>query len=176
MRRASLVRAAVIVGLALVVAVPVLAAPGGGQGRGPKADKAPGIEVTVSGTVEASTDADGKRVYTLDAGATTWTLKAGPRWFFQTYPLETYVGDSVTIVGKHREGSTDLDVVSVNGTALREPGKPPWAGGWKRVGDRHPGWSAEKLQRHQERFGECFPPGQCRDKTKQRVPEPTTAP
>jgi hypothetical protein len=48
--------------------------------------------------------------------------------------------------------------------ALREPGKPPWAGGWKVVGEKHPGWSQEKADRFKAKFGDCFPPGQCKDK------------
>jgi opacity protein-like surface antigen len=45
-------------------------------------------------------------------------------------------------------------------------GKPPWAGGWKRVGEGHPGWSQEKADRFKAKFGDCFPPGQCKDKSK----------
>jgi hypothetical protein len=59
--------------------------------------------------------------------------------------------------------------VAVDGTRLREPGKPPWAGGWKVVGERHPGWSEEKAARFAERqaakaarFGDCWPPGHCK--------------
>jgi hypothetical protein len=48
--------------------------------------------------------------------------------------------------------------------AVREAGKPPWAGGWRRVGERHPGWSQEKADRMKAKFGDCFPPGQCKDK------------
>lgn len=174
MRRRSIPGLLVVLLVALAVAVPVLAAPGGGQGRGPKADKAPKVEVSVTGTVESTTDADGRTTYTLDAGGTTWTLHAGPSWFFDEHPLARFVGDDVTITGEHAEGSTDLDVLTVDGTTLREAGKPPWAGGWKRVGQRHPGWSAEKHERFQSRFGDCFPPGRCKDKN--RVPAPTAAP
>jgi hypothetical protein len=78
----------------------------------------------------------------------------------------------VTIVGTKAADSNNVDVVSVDGTALREPGKPPWAGGWKRVGSIHPGWSQEKADRFKAKFGDCFPPGLC----KQNKPEASPAP
>ena len=74
----------------------------------------------------------------------------------------------MTVDGEVAEGSTDVDVLAVNGTALREAGKPPWAGGWKVVGKQHPGWSQEKADRFQAKFGDCFPPGQCKDKPRAR--------
>ena len=43
-------------------------------------------------------------------------------------------------------------------------GKPSWAGGWMRVGKDHPGWSQAKADRFKAKFGDCFPPGQCKDK------------
>ena len=109
-------------------------------------------------------------MYRLSSGGTTYTLDAGPSWFFgDDHPLQARVGDGVTIVGEVAEGSTEVDVVSINGTALRAPGKPPWAGGWKRVGEDHPGWSeekaarmAEKAERMKAKFGDCFPPGRCK--------------
>jgi hypothetical protein len=59
----------------------------------------------------------------------------------------------------------------VDGKALREPGKPPWAGGWKVVGKDHPGWSQEKWDRWQakqaakakQHGATCWPPGLCKD-------------
>jgi hypothetical protein len=160
----------VLVGLAivLVVAVPVLAGTGGGKENAPGQQKenTPSAPITISGTLEASTDADGKAVYSLTDGGKTYSLEAGPRWFFDTgtYPLDPYVGQSVTIDGEIAEGSSEVDVISVNGTALREAGKPAWAGGWKIVGEKHPGWSQDKADRFKARFGDCFPPGQCKDK------------
>ena len=140
--------------------------------KGPKErkDKAPEHEITLSGTVTTGTDADGETVYRVQSGGTTYVLEAGPKWFFgDDYPLKPFVGQSVTIVGEVAEGSTEVDVVSVDGARLREPGKPPWAGGWKKVGERHPGWSEEKAARHAERqaakgvrFGGCWPPGHCK--------------
>ena len=140
--------------------------------KGPKdrKDKAPEQEITLSGAVTSGTDADGETVYRMQSGGTTYVLEAGPKWFFgDDYPLKPFVGKDVTIVGEVAEGSTEVDVVSVDGARLREPGKPPWAGGWKNVGERHPGWSEEKAARWAERqaakaarFGDCWPPGHCK--------------
>lgn len=157
----------VVVAVALVAlaSAPVLA--GGGKSAnapGQQKEKVPSAPITISGTVESSTDADGKKVYTLTDGGKTYKLEAGPRWFFDTYPLEQYVGESVTIDGEIAEGSDEVDVLSVNGTVLRAAGKPPWAGGWKRVGERHPGWSQEKADRFEAKFGGCWPPGHCKAK------------
>jgi len=151
--------------LAVLVAVPVLAAkPSAPPGQ--QKDKAPKAAITLTGTIEAAANADGETVYTLADGGTTYTLEAGPRWFFgNDYPLQPYVGKSVTIVGEKAEGSNEVDVISIDGTALRAAGKPPWAGGWKVVGERHPGWSQEKADRMKAKFGDCFPPGQCKDKS-----------
>lgn len=140
--------------------------------KGPpeRENKGPEEEITLSGTVTTGTDADGDTVYRMQSGGTTYVLEAGPKWFFgDDYPLRPFVGKDVTIVGEVAEGSTEVDVVSVDGTRLREPGKPPWAGGWKAVGERHPGWSEEKAARWAERqaakgakFGDCWPPGHCK--------------
>lgn len=144
--------------LLVLVAIPVLAS---------KPDKAhvEKTSITITGTVEVATDADGRDAYSLQDGATTYRLEAGPAWFFgDKYPLKPFVGKNVTIVGEVAAGSTDVEVESVDGTALREPGKPPWAGGWRAVGAMHPGWSQEKADRMRDKFGDCFPPGQCKDK------------
>jgi hypothetical protein len=150
----GLVIAAVVVAL---VAVPALAAK-------PDKDSAK-ASITISGTVQVAADADGKDAYTLRDGGTTYQLEAGPAWFFgDKYPLKPFVGKNVTIVGEVAEGSTEVDVESVDGTALRTPGRPPWAGGWRVVGAAHPGWSQAKADRMHDKFGDCFPPGQCKDK------------
>ena len=154
--------------LLLVVSVPVLAGTGGGKENAPgqQKEKTPKAPITLNGTIESAAGENGKTEYTLTDGGTTYTLSAGPKWFFDSgsYPLDPYVGEAVTIEGEITEGTTDVDVISVNGTALREAGKPPWAGGWKAVGERHPGWSQEKADRFKAKFGDCFPPGQCKDK------------
>ena len=166
MHRRQLLTGLAIVALLAVVAIPVLA---GGQGKqnapGQAKDKVPTTPITITGTIEVATDADGKDTYTLTDGGTTYTLSAGPPWFFgNNHPLKPFVGQSVTVDGEIAEGTTDVDVSAVDGTALREEGKPPWAGGWKVVGERHPGWSQEKADRFDAKFGDCFPPGQCKDK------------
>jgi hypothetical protein len=161
----------VAVVLALIVAVPVLAGgPGASNAPGKSKDKAksPETAITLHGTIESSSGTDGETTYTLQDNGTTYTLEAGPRWFFDkgAYPLDPYVGKSVTVDGEVDAGGREVDVISIDGTALREPGKPPWAGGWKAVGEKHPGWSQDKADRFKAKFGDCFPPGQCKDKSK----------
>ena len=164
-----------LVGIAIVLllAVPVLAGTGNGKANAPgqDKDKTPKVAITLNGMIEvAAGDAgeDGKSEtrYTLTDGGTTYTLEAGPKWFFDkgAYPLDKYVGKSVEVEGEVAENSTDVEVISIDGSALRAPGKPPWAGGWKVVGEKHPGWSQEKADRVKAKFGDCFPPGQCKDK------------
>lgn len=163
-RRPILIVAAIAL-LAIVVAVPVLGAkPSSPPGQAK--DKPAKAPITLNGTIETAAGDDGETVYSLTDGGKSYTLEAGPRWFFEggAYPLDPFVGESVTVEGEVAEGSTEVDVISVNGTALREAGKPPWAGGWKRVGEKHPGWSQEKADRFAAKFGDCFPPGQCKDK------------
>jgi hypothetical protein len=173
-RRPAILVATALIGL--VVAVPVIA----GQPSAPPGqakDKAQKAPITLHGTITTATDADGATSYTLTDGGTTYTLEAGPPWFFgDKHPLKPYVGKNVTVVGEVAAGSTEVEVESVDGKALREPGKPPWAGGWKRVGERHPGWSQEKADRFKAMFGDCFPPGQCKDKTKAAKPQASEAP
>jgi hypothetical protein len=172
MDRRGIIAVIGVLALLVAVAVPALAA------KPDKSEKAAKTPITLSGTVEVATDADGKDAYTLKSGGTTYTLEAGPPWFFgDHHPLKPFVGKSVTIVGEIAKGSTDVDVESVNGTALREPGRPPWAGGWRVVGANHPGWSQEKADRMKAKFGDCFPPGQCKTKpNKGNEPEASEAP
>jgi len=177
MRRPTFALTAVAL-LALLVTLPALAAkPSAPPGQAKdKTEKAP---ITLHGTITASTDAEGGTTYSLADGGKTYTLDAGPKWFFgDNYPLKPYVGKSVTVVGEVAAGSTDVEVTSVDGKALREPGKPPWAGGWRRLGSIHPGWSQEKADRFKAKFGDCFPPGQCKDKAAKGAgsPEESEAP
>ena len=131
--------------------------------KGNKADKTPEVAITLSGTIAMSKDASGFPSFTIASGATTYQLEAGPPWFWgANNPLAKFAGKSVTITGEAQPGSTQVDVQAVNGTAIRAPGKPPWAGGWKAVGSKHPGWSQEKADRFKAKFGDCFPPGQCK--------------
>jgi hypothetical protein len=189
-RRTRLTIVVGIVVLLAAVALPTLAAnpgaaPGGNAaGADPvQAEKStpPGLEkakkakvptepITIRGAVTAATDEDGNTVYRMTSGGTTYDLEAGPPWFHgDNHPLKAFAGKTVTIVGEIAEGSTEVSVDTVDGTALREAGKPPWAGGWKRLGEIHPGWSQEKADRMQakadrmkDKFGGCFPPGQCK--------------
>ena len=127
----------------LAVAIPVLGAQpsGGPPGQADKVDREPAEPVSVTGRVAKATDADGRPTYTVTAGGKTWTLSAGPSWFWgDGHPLEAFVGKNVVIAGEARPGETELDVQSVDGLALRAPGKPPWAGGPWVVGESHPGW------------------------------------
>jgi hypothetical protein len=144
-----------------------------------KPDKGKGEPVTMSGTIGTRTDADGEVEYILTSGGTVVVLDAGPAWFFgDDHPLRGMVGDRATVVGEQRAGEAAVEVETVDGVRVREPGKPPWAGGWKAVGERHPGWSEEKAARaadraarHAERNAakaarhgtDCWPPGQCKD-------------
>jgi hypothetical protein len=166
MHRRQLLTGLGIVALLAIVALPALA---GGQGKqnapGQAKEKVPTTPITITGTIEVATADNGNDSYTLTDGGTTYTLSAGPPWFFgNDHPLEQYVGQAVTVDGEIAEGTNDVDVLAVDGTALREPGKPPWAGGWKVVGEGHPGWSQEKADRFKDKFGDCFPPGQCKEK------------
>ena len=131
----------------LAIAIPVLAAspsPSGAPGTSEKpgkAEKGPETPVSFQGTVRQSSDADGHPSYTVAVDGKTWTLSAGPPWFWgDKNPLAAYVGKAVTIAGTTHAGDAEVDVETVDGKALREPGKPPWAGGPWVVGPTHPGW------------------------------------
>ena len=81
-------------------------------------------------------------------GGTVYDLEAGPPWFWgEDHPLKGLVGKTVTIEGDQPEGSTTIDVRVADGKTLREPGKPPWAGGWKLQGEKHPGWAQWKVDK-----------------------------
>jgi hypothetical protein len=177
-RRASFVA---IVGLAVglsVLALPTFAADpsvppeGGSVPAGPPKGVPPAhagkatTPITVSGTVSSAQDADGVVEYRLSAEGKTWRLDAGPPWFHgDDHPLRPFVGKAVEVTGSVADGSDEIDVETVDGKRLRGEGPPPWAGGWFRVGEGHPGWSQEKADRFKARFGDCFPPGHCRQGT-----------
>jgi len=156
--------------LAILVAIPVLAASpapsggpgnGNGNGKGPKASHEPEVQVTLTGTVTATTTSDGSVEYTISAAGKTLKLEAGPKWFWgDKNPLKAFVGKSVTIVGG--QSGDEVDVQTVDGKAIRAAGKPPWAGGWMRVGKIHPGWSQEKA----DRFAEKQAAKEAREKAK----------
>jgi hypothetical protein len=175
-RRKRAIAALVALGLALV-ALPALAAspspsPGKSGTAKPEKSHAPEKPVTLHGTVSAGKDEKGRPSYTLTVGGTTYDLSAGPPWFWgDKNPLAAYVGQTVDVVGEQSDGSTEVDVESVNGKALRAPGKPPWAGGPKAVGPAHPGYKAWKAARDKS-----IPPGQQKDKGRSDDTEPSASP
>lgn len=155
-----------IAALLVAIALPTLAAgPTPSPVNGNKHEKAPKASITLTGTIASAADAGGKPAFSITDGGKTYSLEAGPSWYWgDNHPLKPYVGKSVTVVGEIAEGTTEVDVQSVDGKELRATGKPPWAGGWKVVGERHPGWSQDKVDRFKAKFGDCFPPGKCKDK------------
>jgi hypothetical protein len=111
------------------------------SGKPEKADKGPEVAISLTGTVVQGTDGQGRPTFTMTAQGKTWTLSDGPPWFWgDKNPLAAYAGKSVTIAGTQEMGATEIDVETVDGTAIRAPGKPPWAGGPWVVGPVHPGW------------------------------------
>ena len=131
--------------------------------KGNKGVEMPEVAITLHGTIAMTKDSDGFPSFTMASGSTTYSLEAGPPWFWgANNPLAKFVGKSVTISGETSSGSINVDVMTVDGTAIRAPGRPPWAGGWKAVGSKHPGWSQEKADKFKAKFGDCFPPGQCK--------------
>lgn len=108
---------------------------------------------TLKGVLEAVKDADGDTEYVI--GATR--LSVGPPWFWGSkHPLASLVGKTVTVTGHMDDGTgaknnngknaskvhvPEFEVYTVNGTVVRDPGKPPWAGGPKVVGPSHPGYA-----------------------------------
>jgi hypothetical protein len=161
---------------ALAIAIPVLGAspsPSGGPPgqakpeRSAKPDKGPETAVTVQGTVKQTTDDKGRAAFTLTAGGKTWDLSAGPSWFWgDKNPLKAYVDKSVAVVGSTHAGSSELDVETIDGKALRAAGKPPWAGGPWVVGATHPGWKAFMADgKPGKGAGRATAPGQTKDKT-----------
>jgi len=182
-------RRMLLVGVALVaifaIAIPVMGAdpsPSGGPpgqtkpdkspnpnkpDKAAKAAKAPEVAVTVKGTVTKGTDEAGRPSYSVTADGKTWQLSAGPSWYWgDKNPLNAYVGKSVSIVGSTHAGETELDVDTIDGKALREGGKPPWAGGPWVVGETHPGWKPWMADgKPGKGLGRENAPGQLKDKT-----------
>jgi hypothetical protein len=124
-------------------------------GQGPKTDKpdkVPEVAVSLSGRVGTMADEDGSIAYTLTVGTTVYDLHVGPPWWWgENHPLKDLVGKTASVTGERAEGSLDVDVFAVNGKVLREAGRPPWAGGWKVVGERHPGWAQWKVDKAAEK-------------------------
>ncbi len=185
-RRILLVGATIVA--ALAIAIPVMGAdpsPSGGPpgqakpdksanphkpdkaAKAGKPDKGSEVAVTVQGTVTKGRDDQGRPTYSLTAGGKTWQLSAGPSWYWgDKNPLNPYVGKSVSIAGSTHAGDTELDVDTVDGKALREGGKPPWAGGPWVVGKTHPGWKDWMADgKPGKGLGRANAPGQLKDKT-----------
>jgi hypothetical protein len=117
--------------------------------KGPKSPEHP---VTLTGVVGQPDGEEGE--YTLVVGIKVYQLSAGPKWWWgDANPLAGSVGKVVTIDGEQAEGSNEVDVLAIDGTAVRTPGKPPWAGGWKVVGEKHPGWAQWKVDKINGRAG-----------------------
>ena len=130
-------------------------------------EKGPETPITVTGKVGESTNGKGWKTYTLTAGAKVYELSAGPPWFWgDKNPLAAYVGKTVTVVGTTHPGSDEIDAETVDGKLLREPGRPPWAGGPWVVGERHPGWKPWMAGgKPGHGHGKDHAPGQLKDKT-----------
>jgi hypothetical protein len=148
-RRLAIFLAGSAIAAAVVVIALLLPAsnPTTGKGQAGKAQKTHTSEqaITVHGTIQKTTAPDGKVAYTLVANATTYRLSDGPEWWWGANdPLASYVGKTVDVTGEVAQGSTDVDVLSIDGKAIRAPGRPPWAGGPKAVGEKHPGFKASR--------------------------------
>lgn len=162
LHRRRLVATAAALVAAAALALPVFAASpspspspkahGNGPAGNPDKSHAPETPITIHGTIANGTEADGRTTYTLQASGKTYDLSIGPPWFWgDKNPLDAYVGKTVTVAGDvegadtdNATAATEVDVQSVDGKVLREPGKPPWAGGPKVVGPAHPGYRAWK--------------------------------
>jgi hypothetical protein len=157
----------VLLPLAGLAAILLIAAPVLGANPSPKpakADKGPELAKTMTGSVATSLDEKGRATYTMVVDGVTWELSAGPKWFWgASNPLAAYVGKSVQVTGTYHAGKNELDVVTVDGKALRAEGRPPWAGGPKAVGSSHPGWKDGKPGKG---HGRENAPGQKKDKSK----------
>jgi hypothetical protein len=160
--------------IAALAAIALLAAPvfGASPSTKPeKADKAPAIAGTLHGTIAAAKDGKDRATFSMTVDGTTWELSAGPKWYWGDHnPLAAFVGKSVEVTGTYRTGETELDVATVDGKAIRDAGKPPWAGGPKAVGETHPGWKHGKSDEahgkvHGHGHGKDGAPGQRKDKT-----------
>ena len=128
-------------------------------------DKGPEVAITVTGRVGESTNGKGWKTYSLTAGAKVYELSVGPPWFWgDKNPLAAYVGKLVTVVGTTHQGSDEIDAQTVDGKVVREPGRPPWAGGPWVVGERHPGWKPW-MAGGKPGHGRAGAPGQLKDKT-----------
>jgi hypothetical protein len=115
----------------------------------PDADE---VVTTLSGVLSTKADADGDVDYYIG----DVRLSVGPPWFWgDKHPLKGLVGKSITVTGhmetgnpakakanaKAKDSGPEFEALTVDGKTIREPGKPPWAGGPKVVGPSHPGYA-----------------------------------
>jgi hypothetical protein len=134
--------------------------------------KTPEHPVTLKGIVGRSSGEDGE--FTLVVGLKVYRLSAGPRWWWgDSSPLAAVVGKVVTIDGEQEDGSDEVDVLAIDGKQIRAPGRPPWAGGWKVVGSRHPGWAQWKVNKAAAKdHGRNSAPGQLKHEDEAPSPSP----
>jgi hypothetical protein len=131
----------------------------GKEDKADKADRPVEHPVELTGIVGTRTDDEGETEYTLTVNGTVLQLEAGPPWFYgDHHPLAPFVGKTVTVQGEQAEGSDAVDAQVVDGTVIREPGRPPWAGGPKVVGEIHPGWKDWKASKGEHEPGSGRPP------------------
>jgi hypothetical protein len=110
-----------------------------------KGSEAPEHPVTLTGIVGQPA---GEDEFTLVVGITVYRLSVGPPWWWaDASPLAAAKGKVVTIDGEQAEGSNEVDVLTIDGKQVRPAGRPPWAGGWKVVGPKHPGWAQWKVDK-----------------------------
>jgi hypothetical protein len=168
---------AVLVALALAIPAlgadpsPSAAPPGQSRDRPGKAARGLEMQVTLTGVIAQDVDGKGRPTFSMTVDGTPWELSAGPKWYWgANNPLTAYVGKTVTVTGTHRAGDTDVDVLTVEGKAIRPAGKPPWAGGPKVVGQAHPGWKGVanggtgRGNGEGKGHGRANAPGQLKDK------------
>jgi len=111
----------------------------------PDESEAPEVTITVHGLISKTTDAEGEASFTMTANGKTYQLEVGPPWWWgANNPLASKAGGVHDVTGEVEGSSNEIDVLSIDGTAVRQPGRPPWAGGPKEVGSKHPGWKAWK--------------------------------
>jgi hypothetical protein len=175
-RRLAIFLAGSAVAVAVVVIALLLPATRPTTGKAQKTHT-PEQAITVHGTIQKTTAPDGKVAYTLVANATTYRLSDGPEWWWGANdPLASYVGKTVDVAGEVAPGSTDIDVLSIDGKALRAPGRPPWAGGPKAVGEKHPGFKASKEARDKAKDKGSGKPGASAAPSSSASPSPTSSP
>ena len=121
------------------------------MGKGSAQEESESEQLTqITGTVGTTQEPDGDTEYTLEAEDGVFNLGAGPAWFYDgNHPLAPLVGKSVTVSGESKigkkTGEPEIDVYSFTSDGQRtqirsSSGKPPWAGGPKVVGPKHPGF------------------------------------